>query len=84
MIESGSSNYEVLKAFNDEFQIGTEDQKTSDENRPTVLKIEQAMKENYNWTDLVPPLWLGAHECSDMILRAGHYYFNFLIWFCLI
>jgi len=33
--------------------------------------MEAKMKELYNWNKMIPPNWLGAHSCSDMILYAG-------------
>jgi hypothetical protein len=83
MIEKGGKEYEIIKAFYDEFLNGVEDQKDFDQHQQLLLRIEQVMKENYNWTDLIPPLWLGAHECSDMILSAGNYGFKFQIFFVL-
>jgi hypothetical protein len=80
MIEKEGREYEIIKAFQDEFKFGTETKQLLDQNRPMVQKIEQVMKENYNWTDQIPPIWLGAHECSDMILSAGN--MSFLIAVC--
>ena len=82
MIEKVGREYEIAKAFQDEFKFGTENKELLDQNHPMVQKIEQVMKENYNWTDQIPPIWLGAHECSDMILSAGNMRFLFLIWVC--
>ena len=34
-------------------------------------RMKKKMTELYQWSNQLPPSWLGAHKCSDLILYAG-------------
>jgi hypothetical protein len=56
-----------------EYFIGEDEKDTQilASNQNKLRKMENKMKDLYNWNKKIPPNWLGAHSCSDMILYAG-------------
>ena len=40
----------------------------------TVNNFENKMKTQQNWTNIYPPMWFGAHDCSEMIINVGEHY----------
>ena len=43
----------------------------------TINKFEIKMKTQQNWTNKYPPMWFGAHDCSEMMISVGERFNKF-------
>ena len=43
----------------------------------TIKNFENKMKTQQNWTNMYPPVWFGAHDCSEIIISVGEQYNKF-------
>ena len=46
----------------------------------TINNFENKMKTQQNWTNRYPPMWFGAHDCSEMMISVGERFNKFKIF----
>ena len=68
---------DFIDIFTREYVNGGNSSDTSGTNETERMK--KKMKGLYQWTDKLPPSWLGAHKCSDLILYAGKNILSFIM-----
>ena len=62
----------------DEYYYGyTANNISKDFRQTTIEEFEYKMKSFHNWTNEYPLFWFVAHECSEMIISIGKFFFVF-------